>query len=105
MKKLIHQNMHAYTLVIGEKECGKSTLLSQSELESHSIENELITEVYCNTSGIILELGDNILNDNLYANQVIRRFNKIDSNLKISGILLCIDIQKLFTNNQEIFYK
>lgn len=90
------------TLLTGKTKHGKSALLHQSKLEHIAIESELETEIYFNSQGIIIELGENWLNqsNNLLQN-TFKEINRAHRGLKISGILLCIDIQELCKTNPD----
>jgi intracellular multiplication protein IcmF len=101
LKKVISQlkpQHHAlsFLLLIGKDNQGKSTLLRQSHYEHLVVDNAQGDDIYYNQHGIILELGETWLNQSNHILQhTLKQLNRCHSSLKISGIILCIDINEL----------
>lgn len=108
LKKIIHQlrphqNPIAFTLVTGKVAQGKSMLLRQSQLEHVAIESECF-DIYYNQDGVFLELGETWLNQSNHLLQhTLRKLNQCHRHVKISGIILCIDINELFLTDAQQF--
>lgn len=109
LKKIIwqlkpQQNPLSFVLITGKANQGKTALLRQSSLENISINAEKSATIYYNQQGIMLELGESWINesDNLLQH-TLKQLNHCHRHVKISGIMLCIDIQELLTQDQVHF--
>ena len=103
LKKVIwqlkpQQNPLSFILLTGRDHQGKSTLLRQSHYEHVSVDAECGADIYFNQHGLILELGESWLNQSKNLLQyTLKQLNHCHRSLKISGILLCVDINELLT--------
>ncbi|VEG90781.1 type IVB secretion system protein IcmF [Legionella spiritensis] len=90
------QNPLSFLLLIGKTGQGKTTLLKQSNLFHLEIEQEHPIHVFYNNHGVIVELGESWLNrsENLLAFS-LKQLNRCHSNIKISGLVLCVDSSEL----------
>lgn len=90
----------SFTLIVGRHNQGKSTLLRQSNLQHISTDTDPAMEIYYNQNGIIVELNESWLNYSkpLLQNS-LKKLNRCHTHLKITGILLCIDINEFFNSN------
>ncbi|MFA5961017.1 MAG: type VI secretion protein IcmF, partial [Tatlockia sp.] len=89
------QNPVSFILLTGKVKQGKSTLLRQSNLTLYPVDCEG-AQFYFNQHGVILELGESWLNqtENLIA-YTLKQLNRCHPNVRISGIMLCIDSSDL----------
>lgn len=95
--QLKHQNNAlSFILLTGRDNQGKSTLLRQSNFEHIVIDCDRQASVYYNKHGVIVELNESWLNQNKNLLQyTLKQLNSCHRSYKISGIILCIDIQDL----------
>ncbi len=109
LKKILKQlkaGQHplALNLVTGKIGQGKSSLLRQSNLEHVSLEHSTEIGLYYNENGVFIELGESWLNQSNHLLQyTLKRFNQCHRQVKISGIILCVDINDLFISNPDTF--
>jgi intracellular multiplication protein IcmF len=108
VRKIILQlkpQVHAlsFVLVIGKAEQGKSTLLCHSGLECVTLHSTAV-EIYYNAHGIFVVIGEDWLNQSNYLSQdVLKQLNRCHRLVKITGFVLCIDINQLFISDLNQF--
>ncbi|MCX7118031.1 MAG: type IVB secretion system protein IcmF [Legionellales bacterium] len=94
-----HQAL-SFLLLTGRNKQGKSTLLRQSQLEHMSVDSELSADIYYNPQGLIVELGESWLNQSNHLLQyTLKQLNHCHRALKISGIILCVDLHELLISD------
>lgn len=104
LKKLVNKlksNSNALSILIltGKSEQGTNSLLKQSNLETHTV-NDDNSIIFFNQNGIILNLSESWLKTHNYSMlTVLKKIHLCKPALKISGILYCIDINELLTTN------
>lgn len=101
IKKILSQlkpqsNRLSFIVITGKSNQGKTVLLKQSTMEEVPVLSEQHAKIYFNQQGIIVELGENWLNNSktLLFN-TLKQLNRCNSYLKITGFILCIDINEL----------
>src|SRR3990167_4498606 len=95
------QNPLAFALVIGRLHQGKSTILKHSELTNFPLASPNVA-IYYHEDGIILELCESWLRDqHVLLSHVLKKLNQINRYLRISALILCIDVQALFHNEHD----
>lgn len=109
IKKILQQlkpqtNNLSFVIVTGKKEQGKSSLLKQSNMEEAAIVGDQEAKIYYNQQGILLELGETWLrkSKNLLQN-TLKQLNKCNRYLKITGLILCVDVNDLLINEPSQF--
>lgn len=111
IKKIIAQlkpqtNQLSFIVMTGRNEQGKSALLKQSNLSEIPIFSEQHAKLYFNQKGIILELGENWLsNSKTILHNTLKQLNRCSKHIKISGIILCIDINDLLISDPAHYTK
>ena len=101
LKKIFWQlkpqnNPLSFLILTGRENQGKSTLLRQSHFDHITVDAERSADIYYNQHGVILELGESWLNQSKSLLQyTLKQLNRCHHTLKISGIILCIDINEL----------
>lgn len=101
LKKIIWQlkpqnNALSFLILTGKHNQGKTTLLRQSHLEHFVVDAERGSDIYYNQHGVIVELGESWLNHSKNLLQyTLKQLNRCHRALKISGIILCVDINEL----------
>ena len=109
VKKVIWQlkpqsNPLSFILLIGKDNQGKTTLLRQSLNEHITVDSERHADIYYNQHGLILELDESWLNQSKSLLQyTLKQLNRCHRSLKISGIILCVDINELL-NSEPLKY-
>ena len=94
----------SFILLIGKDHQGKTTLLRQSLNEHITVDSEKSADIYYNQHGLILELGESWLNQSKNILQyTLKQLNRCHRLLKISGIILCVDINELL-NSEPLKY-
>lgn len=105
LKKIIwrlkpQQNAVSFLLLTGKTRQGKTTLLCQSHYEHMAIHAERAADIYYSQDSVILELGESWLNQSTHLLQyTLKQLNKCHRSVKISGIILCVDLQELFATD------
>jgi intracellular multiplication protein IcmF len=101
LKKIICQlkpqnNALSFLLLTGRDNQGKTTLLRQSNYDHCAVDAEPPADIYYNQQGIILDLGETWLNQSKHLLQyTLKQLNRCHRTLKITGIILCVDINEL----------
>ena len=101
LKKIIwqlkpHQNPVSFVLLLGTPAQGKTALLRQSSLEHLTVTTERPADIYYNANGIILELNESWLNErNSLLQHTLKELNRCHRTVRITGILLSVDINAL----------
>ena len=109
LKKIIWQlkpNVHplSFLLITGRDNQGKTTLLRQSQYEHFTVDAERCADIYYNQQGIIVELGESWLNQSKNLLQyTLKQLNRCHRTLKITGIILCVDINELLISEPTKF--
>lgn len=109
IKKIIAQlkpqtNQLSFLIITGKNKQGKSALLRQSTLSEIPIFSEEHAKLYFNQRGIILELGENwFSNSKTILQSTLKQLNRCSKYLKITGLILCIDINELLTSDPVQF--
>ena len=105
LKKIIWQlkpqhNAVSFLLLTGKTKQGKTTLLSQSHYEHVAIHAERSADIYYSQDSVILELGESWLNQSTNLLQyTLKQLNKCHRTVKINGLILCVDVQELFSSD------
>ncbi|MDF1646348.1 MAG: type IVB secretion system protein IcmF [Legionellaceae bacterium] len=87
----------SFLLLIGKTRHGKTALLRQSSFEHILVDAERSCEIYYNNQGVILELNEFWLHDSKALLE--QALKQLSQTLRISGLLLTIDINDLFEND------
>lgn len=89
-------NAISFLLMTGKINQGKTTLLRQSNFTHYPADNETSANLFYNQQGVILELGESWLNqtENLIG-YTLKQLNRCHRNVRISGIILCVDSSEL----------
>lgn len=104
IKKVIWQlkpqnNALSFLLLTGKDNQGKTTLLRQSHYQHVTVDAERSVDIYYNKQGLIVELGEAWLNESKNLLQyTLKQINRCHRTLKISGIILCVDINELLSS-------
>ena len=89
-------NELSFVLLTGKDNQGKTTLLHQSHFEHIAVDADRSADIYFNQQGLIVELGESWLNQSTNLLQyTLKQINHCHRTLKISGIILCVDINDL----------
>lgn len=71
-------------------------MLKQSNMEEMPVFSEEHAKLYFNQKGIIVELGENWLtNSKTLLLTTLKQLNKCNRHLKITGLILCVDVNDL----------
>lgn len=103
LKKIFSQlkpqhNAISFILLIGKAQQGKTALLRQSQYEHTTVHAERSTDIYHNQHSVMLELNELWLNQSTHLLQyTLKQLNRCHRTIKITGIMLCLDIHDLFT--------
>src|ERR1044072_4180932 len=101
IKKILSQlkpqsNQLSFIVITGRNAQGKSALLKQSNMEEIPVFSEQHAKIYFNRQGIIIELGENWLTTSKTLLQnILRQLNRCNPYLKITGLVLCVDVNDL----------
>ena len=88
-------NALSFLILTGRANQGKSTLMRQSNFDQYPIDAEG-AHIYFNQQGVIVELGETWINQGpQLLENTLKQLNRIHRLLKITGILLCVDINEL----------
>ena len=103
IKKILAQlkpqiNELSYIVMTSTNKQGKSALLKQSLMQEIPVLSEQLAKIYFNQTGIIVELGESWLNQSTtLLHNTLKQLNKCNRHLKISGLILCIDVNEVLT--------
>lgn len=86
----------SFVLLTGKTGQGKTTLLKQSHFHCFPLEQDYSIQLFYSNEGILLELGETWLTQSqALLVHTLKKLNRCQKNLKISGIILCIDSSEL----------
>ena len=93
----------SFLILTGRSNQGKSTLMRQSNFDEYPIDADG-AHIYFNQHGIIVELGETWINQSTHKlEHTLKQLNRVHRSLKISGIMLCVDINELLiTKHSEL---
>lgn len=108
LKKILLQlkpqsNALSFLLVVGKTHQGKTAFLRQAGLHYEIVNTEPHAEIYYNQHGVLVELSQDWLNQKELLTQALKQLNRAHRALKITGIMLCIDINALFHTEPSQF--
>lgn len=109
IKKILSQlkpqiNQLSFIVITGKNAQGKSALLKQSNMEEMPVFSEELAKLYFNQRGIIVELGENWLtNSKTLLLTTLKQLNKCNRHLKITGLILCVDVNDLLISEPTQF--
>ena len=87
----------SFFLLTGKTRQGKTTLLRQSHYEHIIVHAERGADIYYNQHSVILELCESWLTQSKNLLQyTLKHLNRCHRTVKITGIILCVDINDLF---------
>lgn len=101
IKKILLQlkpqlNQLSFVVLTGKNDQGKSALLRQGNMEEMPVFSEQNAKIYFNQQGIIIELGETWLtNSNTLLQNTLKQLNRCSRHLKITGFILCVDVNDL----------
>lgn len=88
-------NALSFLVLTGRSNQGKSTLMRQSNFDQYPIDAEG-AHIYFNQHGVIVELGETWINQSPHLlENTLKQLNRVHRLVKITGILLCVDINEL----------
>lgn len=97
-------NQLSFIVITGKHAQGKSSLLKQSNMEEMPVFSEEHAKVYFNPRGIIVELGEGwFTNSKTLLQNTLKQLNRCSSYLKITGVVLCIDVEDLLISDRNQF--
>lgn len=89
-------NALSFLLAAGRTRQGKSSLLRQSGLRHYTVHAPRKSTIYYNANGIIVELGEEWVNQgDTLLQSTLRQLNRCQKGLRISGLLFCVDAREL----------
>lgn len=89
-------NGFSMLILTGKTGQGKQTLLRQSHFQHMICEGDISTDIYYNQHGIIIALGETWLHESkMLLQQTLKQLNRCHHHAKISGILMCVDVNEL----------
>ncbi|NCT56245.1 MAG: type VI secretion protein IcmF [Legionella sp.] len=95
-----NQNNLSFILLIGKAGQGKATLLRHNTHKNITIHAERTAEIYYNAQGIILELDETWSQQSTgVLAQALKQLNQCHRALKITGLLLVVDINELIIHS------
>ena len=97
-------NQLSFIVITGKNAQGKSALLKQSNMEEMPVFSEQHAKVYFNQKGILIELGEGWLtNSKTLLQNTLKQLNRCNHYLKISGLVLCVDVNDLLITDRTQF--
>ena len=91
-----NQNNLSFVLLVGKKGQGKATLMRHNTHQHAMVNAERSAEIYYNAQGIILDLDETWLNQSTTPLQyTLKQLNHCHRALRITGLLLAIDMNEL----------
>jgi intracellular multiplication protein IcmF len=109
LKRILSQlkpqvNQLSFLVITGTNEQGKSALLKQSSMEEMPVFSEQHAKIYFNQQGVIVELGESWLtNSKTLLQNTLKQLNRCNRFLKITGLILCVDVNKLLIAESSQF--
>ncbi len=109
VKKILSQlkpqsNQLSFIVITGRNAQGKSALLKQGNMEEIPVFSEQHAKIYFNQKGIIIELGENWLtHSKTLLLTTLKQLNRCNPYLKITGLVLCIDVNDLLIADPSLF--
>ena len=107
LKKIFGQlkpqnNPVSFIIITGKRGQGTSTLLQQSNLQLYAFKNDSNIKLYHNQYGVILDLSESwLIQSTTLLNTTLKKLNNCHRHVKISGIILCIDLTSLCTPDAD----
>src|SRR3990167_6534183 len=111
LKKIINQlnpqiNPISLILLLGKSAQGKTTLLRQSSLKNIALATERPIDLFYNAHGIILELNETWFTArHSILQQTIKALNRCHRAVRVTGLLLSVDINTLYESEIDIVQK
>ncbi len=94
------QNALSFVIMTGKSQQGKTTLLQQSQLTQIHVPAERSAEIYHNEHGVIVELSESWLSQSKHLLEyTLKHLNQCHRKIRISGLILCVNVQTFLTNN------
>lgn len=85
----------SFLILTGRSNQGKSTLMRQSNFDEYPIDADG-AHIYFNQQGVIVELGETWINQSAHKlEHTLKQLNRTHRLMKITGIMLCVDINEL----------
>lgn len=100
----LQPNQHnlSFVLLIGKKGQGKAALLRHNTHQNTTVNAERTAEIYYNAQGIILNLDEAWFNQSTtLLQQTLKQLNHCHRALRITGLLLAIDINELIIRSPD----
>ncbi|MFY7697822.1 MAG: type IVB secretion system protein IcmF [Legionella sp.] len=99
-------NPLSFIILTGKDKQGKTALLRQSQFIQAETDLECYANIFYNQQGIIVELGESWINQSQSILQhTLKKLNNCHRKLKITGIMLCIDINEFLDAEPQDFNK
>ena len=96
----------SFMLLTGKSGQGKSSLLRQSRYEHLLVDAERRADIFFTTNSVIVELGESWIHQSKHLLQyTLKQLNACHRFIKITGIMLCIDINELFLAEPTEFHQ
>ena len=97
-------NQLSFVVVTGKNTQGKSSILKQSNMEEMPVFSEQHAKIYYNQKGIMVELGEGwFTNSKTLLQTTLKQLNRCSNYLKITGLVLCIDVNDLLITDRAQF--
>jgi len=101
-----NQQTLSFVLLIGKKGQGKAALLRHNTHQHTTVRAERAAEIYYNEQGVILELDESWLHQSTtLLHQTLKQLNHCHRALRITGLLLAIDINELIPHDSRELIK
>ena len=89
-------NPISFIIITGKRDQGTSTLLQQSNFKVYDLKNDNAINLYYNEHGVILNLSESwLIKSNTLLQNTLKQLNHCHKHVRISGIILCVDITSL----------
>lgn len=96
-----HEHPLSLVLCIGHAHQGTSTLLKQSTLKQASVETAYPAELYYNAQGIFIDLSLEWFQTPKATHFLLKQLNRCHPRVKISGLILCVNIETLLLEDLQ----
>jgi intracellular multiplication protein IcmF len=97
-------NSLSFVVITGKDAQGKSSLLKQGNMEELPVFSEQHAKIYYNNNGIMVELGEGwFTNSKTLLQNTLKQLNRCNYYLKITGLVLCIDVNDLLISDRSQF--